>query len=145
MAIDPHGNWTFSINLGFSLSAFGHGSFVSLNITFSEDSIALQVTHCTPNLDEETSNEQIGVNMGLTVGVQYTELDTIKQTEETEIVAIGGDVMMGADVLIDQSNENAIGWQWGGTLGVALDSHKSVSKTKTLVEIPTLNLPKIFK
>ncbi|MBO5967049.1 MAG: RHS repeat-associated core domain-containing protein, partial [Clostridia bacterium] len=141
MKTDPTGMWTFSINIGVSFFFFGRGFSASVSVTFTRESVALQTSVCSPETNSKTSNDQIGINAGLTVGVQYTELDTVQELEKTPIIASGGDVMLGVDILNDYDTAEYVGWQWNAS-SLSLDTHKTISETKTVVEIPTINLMK---
>ena len=145
MGYDPTGEWTFSISIGVSFFVFGFGFSGTIDFTFSEDSMAIQATECDSFNDNETFNDQLGVNAGLTYGVQQTELNTCSELVDKTIVSSGGDAFIGVDILNDYDTAEYVGWRYGGTVGCAFDGHKTVSKTYTILEIPTLNLPKRLK
>ena len=112
----------------------------SIGITFSQDYIGLQYTNCTPKTDSKTENEQIGVDLAVITGVQYTEKNTLEELEG-EATSIGGDVFMGGDIVLDSQNKY-MGWQWSGATGSSIGVHKTKTNTETICKIPTVNLPK---
>ena len=145
MGFDPNGRQTFAINIGFSFFIFGWGFSGSLNFVGSSDEFALQFTYCDPSSNDGTFNDQIGINIGLNVGVTMTELDDVDDLVNKTLVASGGDILFGVDIINDYDSGEYVGWQFTGTVGAGFEAQKTVSKTKNIFKIPLLNLPKRMK
>ena len=128
--IDPTGEWTFSLNLGLFI---GLGGGYSFNIGFSvdsEDMVAFQVTYSVPN-DGETRNTVIGGTVGLSIGMQYTEYNSVTELEGLSKSAGINTPFGGFDVIKNRYNKD-VGWGIGVGPGIGMDLHVNETKTKTI-------------
>ena len=125
---DPTGNWTIAFSLGASFSLFGKGITVSVGIAISSDDFTFQATYASSN-DDKTSIEQLGENIGVSIGLQYTEFDSVTKLDGP-MDNIGINTSVGSlDFLFDSKENKYAGWQIGVGGGQTYDIHRTTSYT----------------
>ena len=92
--------------------------------------------------DKDGHNDMWGIELGANTSIQITEKTNINDLNGPTNV-YGGDILVGLDILTDE-NDEYLGWQWGGTT-MSYNGHRYTTKTSTIFELPTLNLPKRMK
>ena len=128
---DPLGKWTFSLNFGFFIGfGGGYSSVFSISID-SDEMVAFQHTKSVPIGDENT-NTVWGATAGLSVGVQYTKLDSVEQLEGPA-KSIGANIPIGGyDVIVNKDTNEFVGFAAGVGPSAGLDFHIIQTHTATL-------------
>ena len=140
---DPTGQWTYSINFGFVIGAFGGGYTVNVGIAVDEeDMFAFQFTYSVPN-NKKTRNTLLGATAGIYVGVQHTSYTSIEKLKGQSVSAGANTPVLGVDIIKDyQSNDNV---GWGLTLGPSIGADLHVDETYTYTSRPYRSVIKIIK
>ena len=140
--VDPSGE-SFAVILGFNFNLFGWGVIGTINLVFAEENFGVQYSYYLSNDAElsEKQNHTVGVDLGLYIGIQYTEKNNMDDLEGLA-KATGGDLFFGSDVLTDE-NGKYFGWQIGSS-SFSANMHSLYTNTETLFSLPTINLPKIL-
>ena len=128
---DPTGEWTFTINFGFFVG-FGGGYSLNLGLSFdSEEMIALQLTYSVPN-NGDTRNTVIGLTAGASLGMQYTNYDSVSKLEDKG-KAIGVNTPLGSfDAIQDYTTDDITGFAIGVGPSVGGDFHVNQTQTITI-------------
>jgi len=130
---------SFSIIIGINGLIFNWGGMYSINFVSTKENWGLQYSYYNPE-DEEISEKEnvvLGYDVGIYVGIQYTEKDNMRELEGLA-EAVGGDVFLGLDFLLDENSEY-FGWQFGGNTSSA-NVHSIYTNTETIFSVPTFDL-----
>ena len=132
MYVDPNGEKTFSITFNLFAGLYkGVGVGVSL-ATDSKGKFAIQFTQL--NMTEEPTNNIVFVaSMGMGVGIQYTNMESIEKLEGPS-KSIGANFGPGSfDLICEAGSNNVVGFAAGVGASVGADVHEYESTTKTFL------------
>ena len=111
----------FSLNLNFSFC--GVGFDMAVGIAVSEQDFTLQFTYADSSENEQTKIEQLGVSAGVSLGLQYTDFESVEKLDEYVIVT-GVNTPIGSLDVLTNDEDGYVGWQVAAGPGVSADVHR---------------------
>ena len=130
---DPTGEWTYNFNISLFIGlAAGYSFNIGVSVD-SESMIAFQTSYSVPN-NEETRNTVIGATIGISFGMQYTDLDSVLDLEGPS-KSVGMNTPIGGyDVIKEKYTNEDIGWSIGLGPSIGGDFHVNETQTYTIGE-----------
>ena len=131
MGYDPHGEKTTSFGFSFSFGGFGGGYTGAISLVTDDTGLfAFQWTYSVPN-SENTRNTEIGINVGVGLSIQTTNLETVTDLEgKAKSVGVAAGPIS-VDKITDQHN-NDIGYQASIGAGISYSAHVNETNTITI-------------